>query len=229
MKIKNRLDYLLNGNLVINIKDLTSLLTPNLLSLECVFSVSIHYIKYIVTKSSNHVSIDRTDNDEVYLYLFLDNVRGQIEERKRIKYLVFASTGKNKDALKNYTKLWEETKRKFEVLNDDEPIKYRKEFMDIRFKLEDDLTLGKTFSIVGMIIVVTSVLEKKDKYYPKFFFHECEYELQKCCGTKKLMFQKELTLTEQIHQKNVCFVIIGTLKILDLIFNQIYLTNVKMF
>ena len=76
MKIKNRLDYLLNGNLVINIKDLTSLLTPNLLSLECVFSVSIHYIKYIVTKSSNRVSIDRTDNDEVYLYLFLDNVRG---------------------------------------------------------------------------------------------------------------------------------------------------------
>ena len=32
---------------------------------------------------------------------------------------------------------------------------------------------------------------------------------------KKLMFHKELTLIKQVHQKNVCFVIIGTLKMLD--------------
>ena len=32
---------------------------------------------------------------------------------------------------------------------------------------------------------------------------------------KTLMFQKELTLIKQMHQKNICFVIIGTLKMLD--------------
>ena len=35
------------------------------------------------------------------------------------------------------------------------------------------------------------------------------------------MFQKELTLIKQVHQKNVCFVIIGILKMLDLNLNYI--------
>ena len=46
-------------------------------------------------KSHNRVSIDRTDNDEDYLYLFLDDVDGYIGENDGIKYLVFASTDKN--------------------------------------------------------------------------------------------------------------------------------------
>ena len=33
---------------------------------------------------------------------------------------------------------------------------------------------------------------------------------------KKLIFQKELTLTKQVCQKNICFAIIGFLKTLDL-------------
>ena len=65
MKIKNRPEYLFNGNMIVNIKDFdSSLLEINKLSFKGVFSVSIHYIKYISTKSSNRVSIDRTDNDE---------------------------------------------------------------------------------------------------------------------------------------------------------------------
>ena len=46
---------------------------------------------------------------------------------------------------------------------------------------------------------------------------------------KKLMFQKELTLIEQIHQENVSFVIIGNLKMLDLNLNRMFVTNVTMY
>ena len=42
--------------------------------------------------------------------------------------------------------------------------------MKIRFESDDDLTLGKTFNIVDMIINVVSVVEKNGKYYPQFFF-----------------------------------------------------------
>ena len=42
------------------------------------------------------ISTDKTDNDEDFLYLFLDDVDGYINEKHRIKYLVFASTGKKK-------------------------------------------------------------------------------------------------------------------------------------
>ena len=40
-------------------------------------------------------------------------------------------------------------------------------------------------------------------------------ELLICWSVKKLMFLKELTLIIQVHQINVCFVIIGILKMLD--------------
>ena len=117
-------DYLFNDNLIVNIKDIDSnLLEINKLSFKGVFSVSIHYSKYIPTKRSNRLSIDRTDNDEDYLYLFLDDVNGYIEENNGIKYLVFTFRGKNKEVLKNYTKLWGKTKRQTQVINDDEPIK----------------------------------------------------------------------------------------------------------
>ena len=46
---------------------------------------------------------------------------------------------------------------------------------------------------------------------------------------KKLMFQRELALIKQVHQKNVFFVIIGILKMLDLNLNHMFVINVMMF
>ena len=103
--------------------------------------------------------------------MLFDDVNGYIEENDGIEYLAFASTDKTKEALKNYTKLCEETKRQIEVINDDEPIEYRKDFMKIRFESDDDLPLGKIFNIVD-IIVAAYVLEKNGKYHPQFFLHE---------------------------------------------------------
>ena len=109
--------------------------------------------------------------------MFLDDVDRSIEENNGIKYFVFTHTGKNKEALKNYKKLWEKTKKQTEVINDDEPIKYRKDVMKIRFESNDDLSLDKAFSISDMIIAAASVLEKNGKYYPKIILHECTYKL----------------------------------------------------
>ena len=64
-----------------------------------------------------------------------------------------------------------------EVINDDEPIEYRKDIMKIKLESDDDLPLGKTFNILDMIIVVASVLEKNRKYYPQISLHECAYKL----------------------------------------------------
>ena len=77
---------------------------------------------------------------------------------------------KNKEALKSYKKLQEETKGQIEVINDDKPIKYRKHFKKIKSELDNDLPLGKTFNIPDMIIVAASVPKKNGKYYPQFYF-----------------------------------------------------------
>ena len=178
IKIKNRPDYLFNDNMIVNIKDFdSSALEVKKLPFKGVFSLNIYYIKYIPTKSTNCASIDTTDNDEDFLYLFLDDVERHIEKNNENKYLVFTPTEKNKEALKNYKKIWEETKKQIEVINDDKPIEYRKDFMKIKFESDNDLPLGKTINISDMILVAASVLEKNGKYYPQIFLHKCEYKL----------------------------------------------------
>ena len=93
------------------------------------------------------------------LFVF-DDIDSYIEENDEIKYLVFDSTDENKEALKNYIRLWEETKRQIEVIIDDELFEYRKDFMKIKFKSDDDLLLGKAVNIPDIIIVAASALEK---------------------------------------------------------------------
>ena len=52
--------------------------------------------------------------------MFLDDVDGFIEENDGNKYLVFILTDKNKETLKNYKNVWDETKKQIEIINNDE-------------------------------------------------------------------------------------------------------------
>ena len=49
--------------------------------------------------------------------------------------------------------------------------------MGVTFKSNDDLPLGKILNIPICIIVVGSVLQKDNNYYPQVYLHECGYEL----------------------------------------------------
>ena len=77
--------------------------------------------------------------------------------------MIFASTDKNKEALENYTELWDEIKDQIEVRSGNKPIKYKKDFMKIKFESDDNLPLGKILNIF---------FSKNNNYYPKDFLHE---------------------------------------------------------
>ena len=81
------------------------------------------------------------------------------------------------------------------------------------------MPLNKPLKFHAKTIIIRSVLEEGGKLYPHVFLDEALYELWKCYSTKNLMFQKESTLIKQVHQKKICFVIIGILKMLDLNLN----------
>ena len=76
-----------------------------------------------------------------------------------------------------------------------------------------------------MLTIIVGFDFEDGKFYPQVFFDDALYELQKFYNTKKLS-QKELTLIKQMHQKNVFFVIIGILKMLDLNLNCMFVINV---
>ena len=158
--IENRSYYIFND--MINIKNFDpSLLNIDKISFKSIDVVAYH-IKYIKMKSLDYVNIESANR----LYLVFNNVNGYIEESNENKYFIFVSTKKNKEVLRKYTKLWDEIKNQIETINIGESIKYKKDFMKIRFESNDDLPLGKTLSIPCMIRVVKSVFQKDNKYYP---------------------------------------------------------------
>ena len=76
--------------------------------------------------------------------------------------------------LKIYTNLWDEIKYHIQTINAG---KYDKDYMKIEFGLDDHLTLNKILKLHMLTIIVRSVFEEDDKYYPQFFLDECLYEV----------------------------------------------------
>ena len=102
---------------------------------------------------------------------------------------------------------------------------YEKDYMKIKLNSYDNLPLNKPLIFHAITIIIRSVLG----HYTQVFLGDTLYELSKCCNTKKLMFQKELTLIKQVYQKNACFVINSILKMLGLDLNRMFGINVMMF
>ena len=85
----------------------------------------IYHIEYITMRSLDNENIDSAN----ILDLIFNNVDGYIEcystkESNEDKYLIFASTDKNKEVLKKYTELWDEIKNQIETISRGKPIEY---------------------------------------------------------------------------------------------------------
>ena len=159
VNIKNSQHYFFNS--MTNNKNChPSLLSIDQTSFESIDSV-IYDIEYITMKS--------LDNENSF-YLIFNNVDAYIEENNEDKYLIFASIGKNKEALEHYTELWDEIKNQIETITGDKPIEYGRDLIKIKFESDDDLPLGKILSIPVCIIAV------RINYYPQVYLHEYLYE-----------------------------------------------------
>ena len=99
------------------------------------------------------------------------------EENYGNKYLTFASTEKNKKVLEKYANLWDKIKYHIQAINSDKSGEYEKDYVGIKFNLDDDLPLNKILNLYMLTIIVRSVFEEDGKYYPQVFLDECLYEL----------------------------------------------------
>ena len=136
------------------------------------------------------------------LYLIFNNVDPYIEylsteEDSETKYLVFLFTGKNKEALENYTNLWDEIKYQIEAINGDHPIEYGKDFIKARFESNDDLPLSKTLNIPVCIIIVKSVFQEDNNYYPQVFY-------MNVCISMRINFSNQILLFTSFVKFQFC-------------------------
>ena len=98
INIKNNTYYFFND--MINIKYFDSDLPK--IDKKSYRNIDIYYIGYITTK--DHVNIHSVNP----LYLIINEVDGFIEESTGNKYLIFASTDKNKEVLRKFIEFWNE-------------------------------------------------------------------------------------------------------------------------
>ena len=110
------------------------------------------------------------------LYLRVDHENGYIEKKDVNKYLVFGSTDKNKELLKKYNDFWNGFKGKIKDVCSDE-CDYKKDYIKIKFKSDDNLPLNKQLKFNLMTITIRSVFEEDGKLYPQVFLDDTLYEL----------------------------------------------------
>ena len=149
---------------------------PNLLSInkKCMKNTDavVYEIKYIMMQSIDNQNIDR----EVPLCLSFSYVDAYIIEEDENKYLIFALTENNKEVLELYKKLWSETKKQVKTINSGKSIKYKNDFMKIRFDSYDDLPLDKISCFSILDILRESVVQIKNEHYPQIYINECKHE-----------------------------------------------------
>ena len=96
------------------------------------------------------------------MYLLIDHVSGCIKEKGVNKYLVFDSTDKNEDLLEKYNDVFNGIRDKIKEINSCE-CDYEKDYMEIKFNTDDDLSLNKPLKFHLMTIAIRSVFKKDCK------------------------------------------------------------------
>ena len=109
-------------------------------------------------------------------YLGITHVNGYIEEKGMDNYLVFDSADENTELLKKYNDVFNGIRDKIKELNSNE-CDYEKDYMKIKFNLDDDLSLNKSLKFCLMTITIRYVSEEDGKIYWQVFLDDTLYEL----------------------------------------------------
>ena len=120
--------------------------------------INIYYIGYVTKKYPKYVNI----HSVLFCNLLL------IKKKDRNKYVDFASTDNNKEVLKKYTEISNGIKNLIEKV-DNKPGEYEKDYTKIKFMTDYNLPLNKTLKFHDLTIIVTSVFQENNKYYPQIF------------------------------------------------------------
>ena len=163
---KNRQGHFFSN--MTNIRDFD----PNLLDIDMITFKSndliIYHVKYINNLESSNS-----------LYLDFNNLDAYIGENGEDKYLVIAITHNNGSFLGKDTEIWNKIREQIRLVIGDEMIEYSKDFMKIKFELDDDLPLDEILDIPVCILITRGVFKEDRKFYPQVLLHECYYEYER--------------------------------------------------
>ena len=108
--------------------------------------------------------------------MLIDNASGYVEEINGDKYLIFDVTDENKKLLRRYDDVFNGSMSKIKKIDDDW-LEYSKEYMKIKFNLDDNLPLNKPLKFYQMTVTIRYVFSEDNKLYPQVFLDKALYSL----------------------------------------------------
>ena len=75
-----------------------------------------------------------------------------------------------------YTRIWEETKKVINEVADTKLGDYSKDYSVIMFDSDDVLPLNSMINIRSLTIIIKSVLNKDNNFYPQIYLNYCLYK-----------------------------------------------------
>ena len=140
---------------------------------ESRIDANIYYIRY---------DLDPDDYNTINpLYFVVGLLIGYIEEIEGSsdKYLVVASSIRNKNIISVLDMVWTSIENKFEdEINSNIKIK---DYDKSRFNSDIDLPLDTLTEFRSLVINISCVIEKGNKYYPDIYLDECLYIKDNLC------------------------------------------------
>ena len=141
---------------------------------ESRIGANIYYTGYVLNPDYDYDTINP-------LYLVINRLIGYIEEIEGSsdKYLVVAKSVRNKDIISVLDVLRGSIENKIEdkiyvIPNNYSSIKI-KDYDKFRFNSDTNLPLDTLIEFRSIVINVSCVIEKDNKYYPQIYLDECLY------------------------------------------------------
>ena len=183
LEIKNKTNYDWDDISYINDFDVNSL---NITKRESRIGANIYYTR---------CALD-LDNDTIMpLYFVINRLIGYIEEIEGSsdKYLVVASSIRNKNIISVIDMIWGSIENKIkDIINPEHyPNIKIKDYNKFRFNSDTYLPLNTIIEFRSLIINVNCVIEKNNEYYPEIYLDECLYVKDNPCPTT-ILFPKKI-------------------------------------
>ena len=136
--------------------------------------IDIYYIAYVTVKKIDNCKNINCVNP---LYLMIDEMIGDFEEKHENKYLVLDDADKNKEFSRKYEEVWKGIKKEIQTINGGKKIEYEKDYMKMTFKSNDDSPLNKPIKLRLLTIIIRCVISKNGIFYPQLFLDDALCEL----------------------------------------------------
>ena len=149
--------------------------------------IDIYYLGYEYKKKITECNEINSVNP---LYLRIKDMKGQFKKGKgdNVWYLIIFGDA---DVLRKFVNIWKSIRAKIEE-NTGGIVQYDKNYMKIKFESNDNLPIDNIINMHQVTTITRSVFVQNSKFYRQLFLDDALYELKKCYGIKKLIFQKEL-------------------------------------